>query len=159
MLEDVIKKCQKLVKQQLKVDITEASRRRAVVSARGAVMAALVERFTAAAIARQFGKTHATVLYFKNKHEQEMRYSDYRIAYHIAFDVCEGIDVPLLDTTHKMKDLVFKQRSELDILRTQVANLSKEVETKQETLKEGKRFEHLFYELANQLGINKETLV
>jgi hypothetical protein len=58
-----------------------------------------------------------------------------------------------------MKDLVFKQRSELDILRTQVANLSKEVETKQETLKKGKRFEHLFYELANQLGINKETLV
>jgi hypothetical protein len=159
MLEDVIKKCQKLVKQQLKVDITEASRRRAVVSARGAVMTALVERFTAAAIARQFGKTHATVLYFKNKHEQGMIYSDYRIAYHIAYDVCEGIDVPLLDTTHKMKDLVFKQRSELDILRTQVANLNKEVETKQKTLKNSKRFEHLFYELANQLGINKETLV
>lgn len=159
MLEDVIKKCQKLVKQQLKVDITEASRRGPVVSARGAVMSALVERFTAAAIAKQFGKTHALVLYFKSKHEHEMRYSDYRIAYNIAFDVCEGVDIPLLDSTHKMKDLVFKQRNELDNLRTQVANLSKEVQTKQQTLKDSKRYKKLFYDLANQLGINKESLV
>ncbi len=159
MLEDVIKKCQKLVKQQLKVDITEASRRASVVSARGAVMAALVDRFTAAAIARQFGKTHATVLYYKNKHEHEMRYSDYRIAYHIAFDVCEGIDVPLLDTTHKMKDLVFKQRNELDVLRNKVENLSKEVKRKQKTLKDSKNYEQLFFALADQLGISKESAV
>ena len=159
MLEDVIKKCQKLVKQQLKVDITEASRRAPVVSARGAVMAALVDRFTAAAIARQFGKTHATVLYYKNKHEHEMRYSDYRIAYHIAFDVCEGIDVPLLDTTHKMKDLVFKQRNELDVLRNKVENLSKQVKRKQKTLKDLKNYEQLFFALADQLGISKESVV
>ena len=159
MLEEIYKKCTKIVKQQLGVDITEASRRGPVVSARAAVMSALVQRFTASAVARQFNKTHATVLYYKNKHEHEMRYSDYRIAYHIAFDVCEGIDVPLLDTTHKMKDLVFKQRNELDVLRNKVENLSKEVKRKQKTLKDSKNYEQLFFALADQLGISKESAV
>lgn len=157
MLEEIYKKCTKIVKQQLGVDITEASRRGPVVSARAAVMSALVQRFTASAVARQFNKTHATVLYFKKKHEDEMRYQDYRIAFDIASAVCEDSDVPLLDSFHKMKDLVFRQKEELEKLKTENVDLTNDVKLKDESLTTLEKYRNLFYALADQLGISKES--
>lgn len=157
MLEEIYKKCTKIVKQQLGVDITEASRRGPVVSARAAVMSALVQRFTASAVARQFNKTHATVLYFKKKHEDEMRYAEYRIAFEIAFAICEDNDLPLLDSFQKMKALVFAQKAELEKLKTENIDLSNDVKLKDESLTILEKYRNLFFALADQLGISKES--